>query len=108
MIDPLNLSDEQLDAAWHASRRAAERAIRDSRHATPDTWSERAQESNRRVAEFMAIDAERHAREAIRIAAPVEFDETPDYDPAPTWLMVLVGVGIVAAVAALLAKAGVW
>jgi hypothetical protein len=56
----------------------------------------------------MALDAERHAREAIRIAAPVEFDETPEYDPAPRWLMVTVGVGLALAVAALMGKAGVW
>jgi hypothetical protein len=101
MIDPLNLTDEQLESEWHAARHAAERAIRDSRHAEPETWSERAQKSNRRVAEFMVLDAERHAREAIRIAAPVDLIESegldPKADPLPYWifwLVLLLGVAV--------------
>ena len=106
-IDFLSMTDAELRLACVEYRRRAQRAIDASREPGCD-WSARAQESNRLVSLYLQADAELNAREAIRAAAPLEFDETPDYDPAPTWLMVLVGVGIVLAVAALLGKAGVW
>jgi hypothetical protein len=106
-INFLSMTDAELHVACVEYRRRAQRAIDASREPGCD-WSARAQESNRLVSLYLQADAELNARDAIRAAAPVQLDDVPDYDPAPRWLMVLVGVGIVVAVAALLAKAGVW
>lgn len=106
-INFLSMTDAELHVACVEYRRRAQRAIDASREPGCD-WSARAQESHRLVSLYLQADAELNARETIRAAAPVELDDTPDHDPAPTWLMALVGVGIVATVAALIAKAGVW
>lgn len=88
--NPVDLTDEQLRIAHAAARARADRLLKQSRRAGPSQWSALAQASNRAVAEFLALDAEVNAREAIRIAEPVIDTDIPD--PLPYWLFWLVMV----------------
>jgi hypothetical protein len=103
-IDFADLSDSELQTIAVEYRKRAMRSIEAARVPGPFQASH-SRHANRLVKLYLQADAELNRRESVRAAAPAVVE--PDYDPAPTWLMVLVGVGIVAAVAALLAKAGV-
>lgn len=82
--NPLELTDEQLRIAHAAARARADRLLKKSRRAGPAQWSALAQASNHAVAEFLALDAEVDAREAIRMAEPAIDTDIPD--PLPYWL----------------------
>ena len=104
-LDYADLTYPELQRLAAAYRERASRAIERAR--TPgDDQAARALFARRLTDLYLQADAELHRRDAVRAAAPAVVE--PDCDPAPRWLMVLVGVGIVLAVAALLGKAGVW
>lgn len=103
-LDYADLTDLELQRLAAAYRERASRAIERAR--TPGTdQAARARVARRLTDLYLQADAELRRRDAARAAVPAVVE--PGYDPAPRWLMVLVGVGIVAAVAALVAKAGV-
>lgn len=100
-----DLSDAELQTIAVEYRKRAMRSIEAARVRGPFQASH-SRHANRLVKLYLQADAELNRRESVRAAAPAVVE--PDYDPAPTWLMVLVGVGLVLAVAALMGKAGVW
>jgi hypothetical protein len=104
-IDFADLSDSELQTIAIEYRKRAMRSIEAARVPGPFQASH-SRHANRLVKLYLQADAELNRRESVRTAEPAVVE--PDYDPAPTWLMVLVGVGLVLAVAALMGKAGVW
>jgi hypothetical protein len=104
-IDFADLSDAELQTIAVEYRKRAMRSIESARVPGPFQASH-SRHANRLVKLYLQADAELNRRESVRAAAPAVVE--PDYDPAPRWLMVTVGVGLVLAVAALMGKAGVW
>lgn len=110
-IDFSSMSDAELRVACGEYYRRAQRAIEASRAPGPMAdWSTRAQESNLLVSLYLQADSELRERDRLRtlLTEPAPWKSDLDYDPAPTWLMVLVGVGVVVATALLVIRAGVW
>ena len=104
-IDFADLSDAELQTIAVEYRKRAMRSIESARVPGPFQASH-SRHANRLVKLYLQADAELIRRELASAAAPAVVE--PDYDPAPRWLMVTVGVGLVLAVAALMGKAGVW
>jgi hypothetical protein len=104
-IDFADLSDSELQTIAVEYRKRAMRSIEAAREPEPFQASDY-RHANRLVKLYLQADAELNRRESARAAARAASE--PDYDPAPRWLMVTVGAGLVLAVAALMGKAGVW
>jgi hypothetical protein len=108
-IDFADLSDSELQTIAVEYRKRAMRSIETARVPGPFQASH-SRHANRLVKLYLQADAELNRRDRLRVTltTPAPWESEPDYDPAPRWLMVSVGVALVLAVAALMGKAGVW